>query len=309
MTSETAELLAVVVVNYGSSALLEQNLVGLSAELAGSLTVVVDNRTDDAERARIAALAARHDWVAAYPDRNLGFGTGVNLGASAAFARGATHLLILNPDAQIEAAAVRALLARSTARPGGLFGPRILRPDGTVWFAGSDLHLDDGRLRHPSRRGTARVEPWLTGACLLIDSELFTRVGGFDDDYFLYWEDVDLSHRVLAAGGRLELCDEITAVHDEGGTHEDAPQRGRAKSDTYYYHVIRNRLLFAAKHLTDPDFRAWQRSARAVAWETLLQGGRRQFLRSPRVLAVGWRALRDGRQLAARLRAARQPQH
>ena len=304
MTSETQRLLGVVVVNYGSSALLAQNLAELSAMLADAVTVVVDNRTDDAERERVASLAGRHGWLAEYPQSNLGFGTGVNLGAEAAFASGATHLLILNPDAVIDAAAVQALLARSLESPGALYCPRILRPDGSTWFGGSDLHLADGRLRNPSRRDGSPYEPWLTGACLLVDRELWERVGGFDDDYFLYWEDVDLSHRVLAAGGRLELCDDITAMHDEGGTHEGQPRAGR-KSDTYYFYVIRNRLVFAAKHLDDDGFARWSGLARTVAWETLLQGGRQQILQSPGLLMLARRALRDGRRLAGRVRGSR----
>ena len=232
MASRTVETLAIVVVNYGSSALIERNLAPLATALPEAIVVVVDNRTDDGERAQITALTALHGWLGCYPDSNLGFGTGVNRGAALALAAGATHLLILNPDAEITAPAVRSLLARSIAEPGVVYGPRIVRSDGSVWFAGSDLHLADGRLRNPARRGNAVVEPWLTGACLLVDRELWQVVGGFDDDYFLYWEDVDLSHRVLAVGGRLVLCAEISAVHDEGGTHADARLGVRRRSDT-----------------------------------------------------------------------------
>ena len=302
MTIHSGGVLGIVVVNYGSSDLLERNLAPLTAALPDAVTVVVDNRTDDEERDRVAVLAGRHGWAAEHPSSNLGFGTGVNLGARTAFELGATHLLILNPDAVIDPAAAMTLLARSLEAPDGLLCPRILRPDGSFWFDGSDLHLADGRLRNPARRGTAEVEPWLTGACLLVDRALWERVGGFDDDYFLYWEDVDLSHRVLAAGGRLELCRDVTAIHDEGGTHESAPRGQRRKSDTYYYYVIRNRLVFAAKHLDDARFRVWVGLARTVAWETLLQGGRRQFLRSPGLLGLALRALRDGKRLAAGLR-------
>ena len=305
MTSETERVLGIVVVNYGSSALLEQNLVPLTDDLPAAVTVVVDNRTDDAERERVASLVERHGWRVEYPESNLGFGSGINLGARAAITNGATHLLILNPDAVITSSAALDLLARSVHEPGALYCPRILRPDGSTWFGGSDLHLVDGRLRNPSRRGDTPYEPWLTGACLLVDRELWERVGGFDDDYFLYWEDVDLSHRVLAAGGRLELCSDISAVHDEGGTHEGQPGTGRRKSDTYYFYVIRNRLVFAAKHLDHAGFDRWSGNARAVALETLLQGGRRQFLRSPGLVLLAARALREGRRMAVRVRSSR----
>ena len=297
--------LAIVVVNYGSSALLAANLAPLSTALPGATVVVVDNRTTDDERATVTALAAPNGWDVEKPDANLGFGGGVNIGVAAAITSGARQLLILNPDATIEAAAVEELAARSRANPLTLYCPRIVRPDGSTWFAGSDLHLDDGRLRNPARRGDHRVEPWLTGACLMLSRELWERVGGFDEEYFLYWEDVDLSHRVLGVGGRLEVSADVVAVHDEGGTHDGAPRRGRRKSDTYYYYVIRNRLLFAAKHLDDADYRAWMANAPAVAREVVLQGGRRQLVHTLRPVLVAYRALRDGRRLALAARERR----
>lgn len=294
--------LAVVVVNYGSSALLALNLAPLSAALPGARIVVVDNRTTDAERAAVATLSASQGWTMLASDGNPGFGVGVNLAATRAFADGADHILILNPDATIAPAGVLALLEHSERAPGDLHCPRIETPDGRTWFAGAELHLADGRLRGTGKGVPgAAVEPWLSGAVLMASRELWQRVGGFDDDYFLYWEDVDLSHRVLAAGGSLALWPEIIAVHDEGGTHDDAGP-GRAKSDTYYFHVIRNRLIFAAKHLDDAGYAAWHANRHRVAYETLLQGGRRQFLRSPHVMVVAIRALRDGVTLAREMR-------
>lgn len=306
MSGRKGEGLAIVVVNYGSSALLAENLAPLAAGLPDAVVVVVDNRTDDAERARVTGLAEMHGWLTQLPASNLGFGAGVNLGATAGFAAGADQLLILNPDARIAATAVLQLLERSRAQPNAVYCPRIVRPDGSTWFNGSDLHLDDGRLRNPARRGSARVEPWLTGACLVVGRELWNRVGGFDDDYFLYWEDVDLSHRALAAGAALTLCSDVVAVHDEGGTHRDGMSVGRGKSETYYYYVIRNRLLFAAKHLGDAEYLAWSRNAWAVAREVVLQGGRRQLGRSLRPVLVAWRAVRDGRRLGEAVRARRE---
>ena len=310
MGCEVGEELALIVVNYGSSALLASLLAPLSASLPGSTTVVVDNWSTADERRRVAALADERGWILVAPESNLGFGAGINLGAAAALERGATFLLLLNPDASITPEAVCALVERARAEPAALYSPRISRSDGSTWFAGADLHLDDGRLRNRSARVAGRrIEPWLSGACLLVHSSLWQEVGGFDEDYFLYWEDVDLSHRVLAAGGALVVCDDIPAIHDEGGTHASAVRQGdRRKSDTYYYYVIRNRALFAAKHLEPGDNVAWARLERAVAWEVLLQGGRRQFLRSLGPLVVARRAIRDGRMLASAALSRRFPE-
>jgi GT2 family glycosyltransferase len=298
---------AVIVVNYGSSDLLEANLTSLTRRSPGLLAVVVDNLTTAEERASMRALATAEGWELVEPDANIGFGAGVNRGVDRARERGADRFLILNPDATIEPDSAARLLAAVVHDPSALVAPRILRPDGSVWFAGSDLYLDDGRIRSRRRRphdvDESRVEPWLTGACLALASALWDRVGGFSDDYFLYWEDVDLSHKVVTSGGRLVSLDDAVAIHAEGGTQaEGLASSGQAKSTTYYYYNIRNRLLFAALHLSDADYRAWLSHTRAVSWEILLQGGRRQFLTSLAPLRAGLRGMRDGRRLGARVR-------
>ena len=293
--------LAVIVVNYGSSELLRSTLVPLGATLPDTMVVVVDSYSGPGERDAVAALARDAGWSLVTPADNVGFGGGMNLGVERARSLGASLFLLLNPDASIEPDAVARLRRRCAADPLVLAAPTILRPDGSLWSSGSDLYLADGRIRSARRReehpGASREE-WLSGACLLLTATLWDRVGGFDPDYFLYWEDVDLSHRVRAAGGRLEVVADATAVHAEGGTQAVGAQAaGEPKSDAYYYYNIRNRLLFACRHLPDDDLIAWRRTAPRVAREILLQGGRRQFLRSLAPLGAAWRGVRDGRRL------------
>ena len=290
--------LAVVVVGYGSSGLLAENLAPLTRRLEGARTVVVDNRTTDEERTAMRVLAAQEGWELVEPDGNLGFGLGMNAGADRALAGGATHLLLLNPDATIEPADVDALLRAAGDDELALLAPRILRPDGSVWFDGSDLHLGDGRITATRKReqlGVTDAEQWLSGACLLVTAELWRRIGGFGDGYFLYWEDVELSYRARRAGGRVEVVPEATAVHAEGGTQgEGQAASGLAKSDTYYYFNVRNRLVFAARNLSPDAIARWRRASIPIAYEVLLQGGRRQFLRSLKPLGAAFRGVRDG---------------
>lgn len=303
---------AVVVVNYGSSALLAEHLTRLTRNAPGLVTVVVDNPTTSAERSSLQSLATAEGWYLVEPPTNLGFGAGVNAGIELAVASGATRFVILNPDAELLPPAAAALFAACSADPAALVAPRILRPDGSLWFGGSDLYLDDGRIRSRRRRladvPLDRIEPWLTGACLAVDLTLWRRIGGFSDEYFLYWEDVDLSHKVVSVGGRLLVLDEVTAVHAEGGTQAPGQTAsGQAKSDLYYYYNIRNRLVFGALHLSETDEAAWRRATAAVSREVLLQGGRRQFVTRPSILWTAMRAIRDGRRLAARIRSGRSP--
>ncbi len=202
--------IAVVVVNFGSTRLLEQNLV----ELTGAATIiVVDNWSSRQERAAVSAACARHGWSLVTSATNAGFGGGCNLGAAQAISLGADVLVFVNPDAHLSARGLARLADVARAQPDALVAPVIETPDGRPWSPGLmvvDLHdgatLSLRRFRLAGRRDPAGEhghETWLSGACLAITVDLWGRVGGFDEDYFLYWEDVDLSHRVLAAGGQL----------------------------------------------------------------------------------------------------------
>ena len=293
--------IAVVVVNYGSSALLESALGGLDARSPELDVVVVDNFTTEQERAAVVDLAALHGWMTVLRHDNGGFAVGVNDGAALALDRGATVIVMLNPDASIGADDLRRLVEPIERDPLVVTGPRIRSADDTRWLTGTDLRLADGRMRaRRLRQPGDEVEPWLSGACLAMSAELWTTLGGLATEYFLYWEDVDLSWRAVRAGARLELVDDAYALHAQGGTQ--ASHSSRAKSDVYYYHQIRNRILFAALHLGPAGVARWRPHDVRVAYEILLQGGKAQFLLHPRVALVALRALRDGRALAGRYR-------
>lgn len=283
---------AVIVVSYGSAALVDQNFSPLDSGATGIDVIVVDCFSTEAETERVREMCAHRGWTPLPLEENLGFGGGVNRGAELALARGADALVVVNPDATLDAAAVHRLAVSVSSDPDAMVAPTITRPDGTLWSVGSDVYLDDGSMAGVRRRAAFGNRPrrfWLTGACFAISRDLWSRVGGFDDDYFLYWEDVDFSVRVEEAGGTLRVLDDVFAVHDEGGTHDDR-STSRAKSETYYYYNIRNRLLFARLRL-DADTRLrWQRTALRASWGILLQGGRRQLVTS----AAPWRALRRG---------------
>ncbi|MFI5623833.1 glycosyltransferase [Nocardioides sp. NPDC051685] len=289
--------LAVVVVGYGDPALLERNTTQVAAALRPARIVVVDNHSTDAHRSAVRALCEREGWTGVFPGTNTGFGAGCNLGAAAALAEGAEVLLFLNPDATIDAESAVRLMAAVEAEPLLLAGPTVLGPDGSVASAGLDLDLQTGRMRPWRRRAEqgpdAETLPWVTGACFAVTRELWERLAGFDERYFLYWEDVDLCARVRAFGGRVAVVDGATAVHSGGGTQRS--EGCRAKSPAYYYFNIRNRALFARTWLGQERERAWRRGAVGAAYEILMRGGRRQLLHPVRPLSAVLQGLRDGR--------------
>ncbi len=291
------EQLAVVVVNYGTHALLEENLDrSLGAEFQGTVWVV-DNYLSAGERQSIMRVCAHRGWECLLVDSNEGFGAAVNRGAEVAISRGARELLVLNPDAWLDMSTILALQAQVREDPMLLLAPRVLRPDGRLYSEENDLYLDSGdmlwrRLRNSSVRDE-RVRTWVSGACFVVSSHLWRASGGFDPEYFLYWEDVDLAHRVAAVGGTVRVDERRVAVHDEGSSQRS---RGVAdlKSPLYFYFNARNRLLYAAKHLSLSDQRRWLRNTPRTALRLALQGGRRQFLHPSRNLMPVLRGVLDG---------------
>lgn len=275
---------AVVVVSYRSHDLLDRHLAATTEGL-DALVVVVDNWSDQAERDAVEAVCARRGWQLV-TGPNDGFGDGVRRGVAAAVAAGAQTLLLLNPDLELTPRAARALLDAAREDADALVAPRILKPTGAVWSVGGILDVATGRTR--TRPDLVGDRPqWLTGACLALSVRLWERVGGFSPAYFMYWEDLDLSAKVLAAGGRLDVRHDVVATHDVGGTQETAGERRR--SDLYYRHNCRGRMVYAARHLPRRGVLRWAVRAPGYARAVVLRGGRRQLLtlRSP-----VWPALR-----------------
>lgn len=304
---------AVVVVSYDSAALLERTLARVAEDSPEARIVVVDNYSTPEAREELAALASTRGWETVLPQTNTGFGGGMNLGAARARELGADLLILLNPDAVIARSDLIRLAARAHADRLALVAPVLKDSTGRIVSDGIVVCLADGSMR--SRRSPRPIppggtHPWLSGACLALSTELFEVTGGFDARYFLYWEDVDFSARVLAAGGSLDLARDAVAVHDEGGTHSESqsPDSGRegsedrSKSDIYYYYNVRNRLLYAGLHLDRATQRRWVATAGRAAREIVLRGGKRQLLRTRRPLVTAAQATRDGIRL---LRAAR----
>jgi GT2 family glycosyltransferase len=286
---------AVVVVNYGSSALLAENLAGTPLGRSGVSVVVVDNRTTDGERRAVRRLSSENGWSLVEMDLNRGFGAGMNAGVRRARETGHHTFLLLNPDATIDVEGLTTLVAQVRADPMTMVSPVIDRPDGTPWFRGARVDVAGGRTRLTDGVGPDVLDPWLAGTCLVVHRDLWDLLGGFDEDYFLYWEDVDISWRCTAVGGRLVVRDDVRAVHSVGGT-----QGTSGKSPTYYYWNTRNRLLFAAQHLPRRDVVRWALRTPRYARDVLLRGGRRQFLRPLPPVSAAVRGSMSGLRIAAR---------
>ena len=226
--------LAVVVVTHDSAAAIGTTLRALLPQLAdGDELVVVDTASADATLDAVRDAAPDAEVLAL--KENLGFAGGASAGARRTTA---PLLLFLNPDSTPEPGCIDALRACAAGRPRwGAWQALVLQPDGTVNSAGNPVHFLGFAWagQHGAPADAIGNEPHVvasaSGAALTVRREAWDGVGGFDERYFMYGEDVDLSLRLRLAGWRVGLAPAARVVHDYAF----------AKGDYKWFHLERNR--------------------------------------------------------------------
>lgn len=244
------------IVNYNGERWIDRclNSVPVSPELE---VIVVDNDSTDGS---LELVRERHPEVRILPlGENLGFGAANNRGEE--LARG-ERLLLLNPDAWLDPGALGAL-QEALDRSGrlGAVAPRLRdesdRPEFSwypecgvlgeaiqIWRNGRSAPWVHGALESVLRLLTG--PGWLTAACLLVRREAFRQVGGFDEDYFLYFEDVDLCRRMTRAGWSLAKEDRAGAVHVGSVGLREERRRGAPGRAALEYRI--SQLRYYRKH-------------------------------------------------------------
>lgn len=243
----TTPEVSVVIVNYNAGPELAAALQSVADDLSGREweAVVVDNASVDESGASVQAFAPRARLLR--NEQNLGFARGVNQGLAAS---SGPVVLMLNPDCRLVPGAYATLrqeLDRSATH--AIVGPRIVNPDGSPQgSARGDPDMLTGLFGRTTvlrrllpnlaaskrnvvvdSRGNDRdglTVDWLSGACLLARRDVLSQVNGFDERYFLYWEDADLCRRVRARGYQVRYVPTATAVHQVG--HSSRGGRGPA---------------------------------------------------------------------------------
>lgn len=221
----------VVVVSFESRQRLREAVAPL-ARLPWARVVVVDNASRDGSLGSVGGLPIDRVALA----ENGGFARGCNVG----WRRGdAPYVLLLNPDARIEAGSLSLLVRVLDAdRRAGAVGPRIVSRSGslehsqrrfpcvrTTYARALFLHRlfpraswSDDLIR--DEQAYARVESpdWLSGACLLVRRSALEQLGGLDEGFFLYSEDIDLCRRLRSAGWQIRFEPEAVSRHEGGAS-------------------------------------------------------------------------------------------
>lgn len=208
----------------------------VGAEGVASVTVVDNASGDDVAR----QAAADADVAFVQTGRNGGYGSGANIGA---LRGGAEWILVSNADIVLEPGAVAALLDVAESDEAiGAVGPRVQETDGTTYPSARPLptlmlgagHALFGKAwpRNPwTRRYRLNLNPvggevdagWLSGSCFLVRRSAWERLGGFDERYFMFFEDVDLGRRLGEAGYRHVWTPRAVATHLGGHSYRSDP--------------------------------------------------------------------------------------
>lgn len=241
--SERPPRVGVITVVYRSNHVLPGFLRSLATAISEPFAVVIaDNRPGDGSHA--PALADEHGATYVPLSQNLGYGGAVNA-AVAQLGDDISWLVISNPDVVFHPGSIDRLIttAEEDARIGAV-GPAVENLDGTVYPSARAIPSLRTGIGHAlfanvwksnpwtaayrdgaAVSGQRRDVGWLSGSCLLVRRDAFDAIGGFDDGYFMYFEDVDLGNRLGRAGYRNVYDPAARALHT--GAHSTGAESAR----------------------------------------------------------------------------------
>jgi N-acetylglucosaminyl-diphospho-decaprenol L-rhamnosyltransferase len=252
---------SVIIVNYGTGGMTSGCVASYKQALEGSdhEIVVVDNASHDDSVATIRS--AHPDVTVIAADSNLGYGRAVNLGARAV---SGDYLLISNSDVLVDGRFAENLAGFYEEAGAGIVGIRLVKDDGRVqetfgYFptpltvvTGEISPLNRIRRRHFNSYSAVatpgapalRVD-WVTGALMFMSRKDFEALGGFDEAFFMYYEDVDLCKRASALGLATYYLAGYSARHAHCASSAALP---RAAYNLYKVEQRRSALIYLKKH-------------------------------------------------------------
>jgi GT2 family glycosyltransferase len=278
--------LSIVLISYNDLGRLRACLgsLGENPPAAEHEILVVDNASTDGT---VEAIRREFPGVGVIQNQeNAGFSAANNRGAGQSRGR---SLLFLNTDTLVPPGALTALLDRLASDPSiGAVGPALLHGPGDYQVSfGNRVNFFaqvfqkfvlnprwKRALRKRSRRREefGREAGWLSAACLMCRREAFDAVGGFDERFFIYFEDIDLCVRLRAAGWKLRYVPAVEVVHEGGATTSATPALRAASRFEYR----RGQLYYYRKHNSASSRRLLRASLRMnlvfLGWKGAFRG-------------------------------------
>lgn len=208
--------------------------------------IVVDNNSNDGIADK---LPAEIHFI--QNKENLGYSGGNNVGIKKALEVGCDYIFILNPDTEIEEKTIEILVEKMEEYQAAIAGPKIYFSDTKkIWYGGGIFDQANviGKHRGVDEKDTGQYNnvgetDFVSGAAMMVKKEVFERVGLFDEDYFLYYEDSDFCLRAKKEGFKVVFIPEAVVYH----ANAKSTTLGSPLQD---YYITRNRMLYAKKHLS-----------------------------------------------------------
>jgi N-acetylglucosaminyl-diphospho-decaprenol L-rhamnosyltransferase len=292
--------LSIIIVSWNVRDLLAACLSSIQGAQIMTQVIIVDNASADGSAAMVAA---QFPWVRLIAnDDNRGFTRGNNQALPLATGR---YVLFLNPDTVVLGDALATMVAYLDAHPAvGALGPQLRYGDGslqssrrrfptlmTALFESTPLawHWQKNpwaRRYHMDDRSADVAQPvdWVVGAALLARREVLDQIGGFDEGFFMYSEELDWCRRAVSAGWQIVYLPTAQIIHYEGRSSEQVVAARHIRFQTSKVRYFRKHHGAAAAAL----LRAFILAAFAVEW--LIEGakwllGSRRVLRGQRMAA------------------------
>ncbi len=250
----------VIIVNYNGKKYLKKCIESIQQQTYRNHSVlIVDNGSDDDSVNYLSRQYPQIELIVC--EENKGFAAGNNLGIMHAIRQGTEYVLLLNVDTVPEANMIERLIDK--ADESTVTVPRIYSDKRMIkiWYAGGELDYVNGKSYHCCEAGAngVKIVGFACGCCVLIHKDIILRNGMFDEKYFLYFEDTDLSFRWMQSGVKIKYVPEAKMWHKIGASG------GKNGMWIKSYYMARNRLYFVKKYQS-----SIQKNVHQVALEILI---------------------------------------
>jgi N-acetylglucosaminyl-diphospho-decaprenol L-rhamnosyltransferase len=294
LESSSRPLVSVVVLNYHGHAWMRRCLESLQTQTLfhQSQIIVADNAsTDGSDRLAEELMQGWENGLFIQNGANLGFGAGSNLAVKQATGQ---YLLFLNPDVWLEPDCLEQAVRVAEEQQAGACGVLVRDYDDDNFQSNGAAGFDVTGQHIGQVQGDRPVELFCANGFFFIRTDLFRRIGGFDDTFFLYGEEGDLSWRVWISGQRILYAPQAR-IHHRGAA--SANPKGGTKivelrtSDSKRYYSNRNHLLTLLKNCRGPGLLMVPASVLFLLLESL--AGAIFLRRAGFIQRTWWAAVRD----------------
>jgi len=228
--------ISIIIVNFKSQDNLRACVSSILNKLKqGSFEIIIVN--NDAQENVLNETIGLPEIQIINLEKNVGFGTAINTGAKIAQGE---WLMLLNPDARLLTSQQKMFDFFAATPEAGIISPKLVREDGKVqeWSAGVNPNLFDlvrNNFGFPKSKKLwesqeTKEADWSSGAAMVVKRDIFDKIGGFDENIFMYFEDIDLCKRAREAGKKVFYFPQDEVAHFGG---KSAKNKKKQKADYY----------------------------------------------------------------------------